>query len=590
VPTRIAVLSPDLINKIAAGEVVERPASVVKELCENSLDAGARAIRVRLRSGGAVRVEVADDGAGMSREDALLALSRHATSKLRTLDDLGEIRTMGFRGEALPTIASVSRFSLVTAEPGAAEGTRVAVDGGAPPEVSAAAPVAGTVVVVEDLFFNTPARRKFLKRVETETRHCLEAVVRLALAHPEVAFHVDHDGRTLLAAPAGQGEGGLTDRITAALGPEVLGRLLPVEERRLGLLVRGVAASPELTLNSARGVYTFVNRRYVRDRGLNHAIQRAFSEALAPGQHPLVVLFLEVDPRSVDVNVHPQKLEVRFQDPSSVQEALHAGLRRALQRGDPSAQIPPQPSAPTAAYASAVDRYLSRAQEAMDTMAAAWPAAPGVAPAFGQARPDVNGAPPPRFFSRLRALGTLGGRFWVCEGGGGTLVVLDPHAARERAHLSALSRALEQKGEPSASLFTAQVELPRGAAAALLEHRAALGRMGLSLDSFGGTSVAVRSVPAGLERAPPAELLEAVWRALPASGEGDYGGVMRALACRAAAAQGAQVALEQERLVLFRQLDEADFTLRAEHPAVVLLEVPIHDLDRKAGAGAGSKN
>lgn len=580
-PTRIAVLSPDLINKIAAGEVVERPASVVKELCENALDAGARAIRVRLRSGGAVRVEVSDDGSGMSREDALLALSRHATSKLRSLEDLGEIHTMGFRGEALPTIASVSRFSLVTAEPGAAEGTRVEVEGGAPPSTASAAPIPGTTVVVDDLFFNTPARRKFLKRVETETRHCLDAVVRLALAHPEVAFHVDHDGRTLLAAPAGQGE--LTDRIAAALGPEVIGRLLPVEERRLGLAVRGVAASPELARSSARGVYTFVNRRYVRDRGLNHAIQRAFSEVLAPGQHPLAVLFLEVDPRSVDVNVHPQKLEVRFQDPASVQDALHAGLRRALRRLEPGAMAQPESAAaPTAAYASAVDRFLSRAR---DAMADAWPAAPGVAPAFGQARPDINGAPPPQFFSRLKPLGTLGGRFWVCEGGGGTLVVVDPHAARERAHLTALAQALAEQGEPPASLFSAQVELPRGAAAALADHQAALARMGLAVEAFGGTAVAVRSVPAGLERTPPGEVLEAVWRALPPAEGGDYGGVLRALACRAAAAQGAQVALEQERVGLFRQLDAADFSLRAEHPSIVLLEVPLHDLDRKAGAG-----
>jgi len=273
----VAVLPEELVNKIAAGEVVERPASVVKELCENALDAGARAIRVRLQGGGSRRIEVADDGAGMSRQDAAAALQRHATSKLRTVEDLFEIRTMGFRGEALPAIASVSRFQLTTSEPGAPEGTRVTVEGGASLSVEAAPPIGGTTVVVEDLFFNTPARRKFMKREETEVRHCLDAALRLCLAHPEVAFHVEHEGRALLSAPASPDD--LGDRVVAALGREVLGRLLPVDERRLGLRVRGFIASPELSQSSARAVYTFVNRRYVRDRGLNHALQRALADA-----------------------------------------------------------------------------------------------------------------------------------------------------------------------------------------------------------------------------------------------------------------------------------------------------------------------
>jgi len=576
----VAVLPEELVNKIAAGEVVERPASVVKELCENALDAGARAVRVRMEGGGSRRIEVADDGAGMSRQDAATALQRHATSKLRTVEDLFEIHTMGFRGEALPAIASVSRFQLTTSQPGAAEGTRVTVEGGAPSRVEAAPPIGGTTVVVEDLFFNTPARRKFMKREETEVRHCLDAALRLCLAHPEVAFQVEHEGRVLLSAPASPDD--LGDRVVAALGREVLGRLLPVDERRLGLRVRGFIASPELSQSSARAVYTFVNRRYVRDRGLNHALQRALADALAPGQHPLAVLSIELDPRQVDVNVHPQKIEVRFADPVAVQEALAAGVRQALRApgapGQPQSSQPPTPD-----YASAVERFLSRAQGAM---LADWSPPPGESPSFGQARPDLNAAPPPGFYGRLRSLGTLGGRFWVCEGAGGSLVVLDPHAARERSHLSHFAQALERPvGVASeGSLFSAQVTVRREVFARVLAHAEVLARLGLSLEPFGDGTVAVRALPPGLERSNVAELLEALAPVLPlpstAPTLASYGAALRALACRAAAAPESN--LETERRALFDALDAADFDVPAEHGIIVVLDVPLLELDRKA--------
>ncbi|HVE85857.1 MAG TPA: DNA mismatch repair endonuclease MutL [Myxococcales bacterium] len=577
---RVAVLPEELVNKIAAGEVVERPASVVKELCENALDAGSRAIRVRLQGGGSRRIEVADDGAGMSREDAERALQRHATSKLRTLEELFEIHTMGFRGEALPAIAAVSRFQLVTSEPGAAEGTRIRAEGGQALRVEVAPPIGGTTVTVEDLFFNTPARRKFLKREETETRHCLEAALRLCLSHPEVAFTVEHEGRALLSAPASPD--GLGDRIIAALGREVVGRLLPVDERRLGLRVRGFIASPELSQSTARAVYTFVNRRYVRDRGLNGALQRAFADALAPGRHPLVVLSIEMEPREVDVNVHPQKMEVRFADPTSVQEALVTGVHRALHSPGAPGQPAGPPPLPTPDYASAVDRFLSRAQGAL----AQWAPPEGAAPAFGQARPDLNTAPPPGFYGRLRPLGTLGGRFWVCEGGGGSLVVVDPHAARERAQLSALAAALEGgNGAGEKSLFSAQVPLRREVAERLVAHGDVLQRLGVVVEPFGAGAVAVRALPPGLERADPADLLDALARALPAAPAAPtadgYRAALRALACRGAAA-APESPLEAERRALFAALDAADFHLPAEHSTIVVLDVPLLELDRKA--------
>ncbi|HEX8698207.1 MAG TPA: DNA mismatch repair endonuclease MutL, partial [Myxococcaceae bacterium] len=510
---RIARLSNDLINKIAAGEVVERPASVVKELVENSLDAGSRTVQVALEGGGLQRIVISDDGHGMGRDDALLCLERHATSKLRELDDLQTLNSKGFRGEALPAIAAVSRFVLHTAEPGAEVGTRVTVEGGSPPVVEDAPPRVGTVMTVEDLFYNTPARLKFMRRGETELKHVEEAVIRIALAHPEVSFLVEHGGLPLFTSPACGDDP--TERIAAALGTDVHPHLFPVEELRLGISVTGHVASPEYTLPTARGIYTFVNRRYVRDRGLIGAIQRAYQEYLPSGRQPLVVLFIDLEPNTVDVNVHPQKLEVRFSDSRGVYDAVLAAIVRTLRAAPwlgPAPQVP-EPQRQAAHYAQAVERFLTRAQEATwgaplplpsaaDAPSSAMQPPPvpmGRAPSFGQALPQLNEAPPPGYFGALRPMGVLGGRFHVCEGPGGTLVVLDPHAALERARLMDFHRVLEEGRGPAPSLFGTTVDLAVSSARALTGGREALAALGFDVEPFGGTSFALKAVPPGLE-------------------------------------------------------------------------------------------
>ncbi|HSP78700.1 MAG TPA: DNA mismatch repair endonuclease MutL, partial [Myxococcaceae bacterium] len=519
--TRIARLSDVLINKIAAGEVVERPASVVKELVENSIDAGSRTIRVSLERGGLGRITVSDDGHGMGAADARLCLERHATSKLREMEDLFTISTKGFRGEALPAIASVSRFTLHTAEPEAQVGTRVVVEGGGALEVEEAPPRVGTVISVEDLFFNVPARRKFMRRESTELQHAEEAVIRLALAHPDISFFVQHGGQQTFTSPASPGDA--RERIAAALGPAGHPHLVPVEERRLGVTVTGHIASPEYTLPNARGIYTFVNRRYIRDRGLNSAIQRAFQEFLAAGRQPVVVLFIDMDPRAVDVNVHPQKQEVRFSDSRGVCDTVNAAIIRALKAapwlGSPGEGAGQESPRQAAHYAMAVERFLTRAQEASwgaplpgvqdapgpgsdvprpfslptaapgSAFSPVTPLPPGRSLAFGQAQPQLNEAPPPGYFASLRPMGVLGERFQVCEGPGGTLVVLDTHAALERARLMGFQRAVEEEKPPVPTLFGATVELPVAAAKALLEGREALARLGLEVEPFGGTTV-----------------------------------------------------------------------------------------------------
>ncbi|HZH75623.1 MAG TPA: DNA mismatch repair endonuclease MutL [Archangium sp.] len=618
---RIALLSDALINKIAAGEVVERPASVVKELVENSIDAGSRTVRVALEKGGLGRITISDDGHGMGREDARLCLERHATSKLRQLDDLFTINTKGFRGEALPAIASVSRFTLHTAEPGAEVGTRVVVEGGSEPVVEEAPPRVGTVITVEDLFYNTPARRKFMRRESTELQHAEEAVIRLALAHPDVSFFVEHAGQQLFTSPASPGDA--RERIAAALGPGVHPHLVPVEERRLGVTVTGHIASPEYTLPNARGIYTFVNRRYIRDRGLNSAIQRAFQEFLAAGRQPVVVLFIDMDPRAVDVNVHPQKLEVRFSDAKGVGDAVNAAIVRVLRaapwlggKDGPAFEQPRQ----AAHYAMAVERFLTRAQEATwgaplplpGTQDAPGPgspsgfeaSSPGFAPpgpgsafsptqplppgrslGFGQALPQLNEAPPPGYFGALRPMGVLGERFQVCEGPGGTLVVLDAHAALERARLMTFQRALEQEKPPVPTLFGATVELPVSVAKALVEGREALARLGLEVEPFGGTTVALKAVPPSLVGADARGLLEALARALPPPGSAldatSLAEALRVLACHAARHAEGQLSDGKLRALL-GELDAADFHPSCIHGTVVVLEVPLLELERRA--------
>ncbi|MFL5344665.1 MAG: DNA mismatch repair endonuclease MutL [Hyalangium sp.] len=596
---RIARLSNDLINKIAAGEVVERPASVVKELVENSLDASARTVQVALEGGGLQRIVISDDGHGMGREDAVLCLERHATSKLRELDDLHNLVSKGFRGEALPAIAAVSRFSLHTAEPDAEVGTRVTVEGGGPLHVEDAPPRVGTVMTVEELFYNTPARLKFMRRAETELKHVEEAVIRIALAHPEVSFLVEHGGLPLFTSPACPDDP--TERIAAALGADVHPHLFPVEERRLGVSVTGFIASPEYTLPTARGIYTFVNRRYVRDRGLLSSIQRAYQEYLPSGRQPLVVLFLEVDPHTVDVNVHPQKLEVRFSDSRGVYDAVLAAIVRTL-RAAPWLGAAPQEADPkrqAAHYAQAVERFLTRAQEAVwgaplplptaaDAPAPGMPPPPvpmGRAPAFGQALPMLNEAPPPGYFASLRPMGVLGERFQVCEGSGGTLVVLDRHAALERARLMDFHHLLEEGQGPAPSLFGTTVELPLPVAKALMGGREALARLGLDVEPFGGTSFALKSVPPGLEGVDPRTLLEALSHALPPPGTSlDAVGLaeaLRVMACHSAQASADKLTDAQLRSLL-GQLDAADFHPTCRHGTVVVLEMPLLELERRA--------
>ncbi len=593
----IRVLPPGLVNQIAAGEVVERPASVVKELCENALDAGARSLVVEVEEGGLGLVRVADDGQGMERDDALLALERHATSKLQDAAGLATIATMGFRGEAVPAIASVARFRLDTAPGADGAGTRVVVEGGDLVETSAVARTRGTTVEVRDLFFNTPARRKFMRAPPTEAGHVTEAVIRLALARPDVGFTLRSSGRLVLGVRAGEP---LTDRAAQALGREAARHLLAVDGGRGEVQVRGLVTSPDHSEATGRSLYLFVNGRYIRDRGAAHAVLRAYAGVLPPGRQPAGVLFITLPLDRVDVNVHPQKLEVRFAEARAVYDALHhsvaAVLRSApwLARPADLAGGPPPGAlqAPLAGEDAASVLAWARAVHPPAESGAAWPlpapGAGGTAPLpFGLA---ADGAPPRPlgYFGSLRYVGQHARTYLLCEAPGGALVVIDQHASHERMLFHRLREAMRASPVAVQPFLVPQVvTLPAAVARALEGHAAELARLGLDVEPFGGDAFAVKGAPAILAGVDLGGLLADLAQQLEQLERGSaldeaLHDLAATMACHAAVRANQDLGPEEARALL-DGLDAIDFKARCPHGRPVVFELPLADLERRVG-------
>lgn len=635
-------LSETLINQIAAGEVVERPASVAKELCENAIDAGARAITVDVTEGGTRRIVVSDDGCGMSPEDARACLERHATSKLREEVGLKHIGTLGFRGEAIPAIASVSRFSLTTClnpaaarvraswEEGggasggggraasAASGTRLLVEGGRLVSAEEVGAPPGTRIEVADLFFNTPARRKFLKRASTEATHLIEAVTRLALARPEIAFRLVSNGREVFSAPAALRDE--RERMAIALGPEAFGHLVPVALSRGQVRVRGQITSPDHTLSTSRGIYTFVNGRFVRDRGLIAVIQRAYADVTMPGRNPAAVLFIDLPLEEVDINVHPQKLEVRFADAQAVTGCVYRAVQEALR---PSPWLTPSSDVGTPTIGEASPAYAGAPGEAAPSLApeAIWGKAPDAARAGAGAaslprhsyasiplsfrpRPGVVSTPlsapalavddggmdspatATGFFRSLRIIGQFAATYLVCEAPGPTLVVIDQHAAHERVRFHALREAFRaKKPQRQPFLIPATIELSAAEASALAEHSDALSDVGFELEPFGGNAIALKAVPAQIVGGDHRQLLADLAGELLQVGKGrafdeamDH--ALATMACHSAVRAHQTLAPEELRALL-DALDAVDFNTRCPHGRPVAAQIGLPDLEKE---------
>ncbi|MGQ9687384.1 MAG: DNA mismatch repair endonuclease MutL [Desulfobaccales bacterium] len=487
---RIQVLDPQTAARIAAGEVVTRPASVVKELVENALDAGARHITVEIEEGGRRLIRVVDDGGGMTPEEASVALQRHATSKIRQEEDLLGITTLGFRGEALPSIAQVSRLELLTRPEGAAGGFRVWVEAGDIQGSQVAAAPYGTQVTVEDLFFNTPVRRKFLKSKEAEQAYIVETVRQLALGYPEVHFRLTAGKKTLLTAPASQT---LLERVAAVYGAEATAHLLPFALEGTPWAAAGVLSLPDYTVASSRFQVLLVNRRVVQDRILAAAVKAAYQGLLPRGRHAVVVAYLTIPPEQVDVNVHPTKAEVRFRDPGRVFALLLSALRQGLGagsgQGQPGYQVVWQADS------------LAMAQDP----GAVQPAA-GISPACS---PPLTGTsatepPVPRVhpltrdfrFQDLQIIGQLHNTYILAQSPEG-LFLIDQHAAHERVLYETLEATPERICRQNL-LFPRVVEVSPAQADWVGKNLAALARLGLEIEPFGGGSFRVLAAPAWL--------------------------------------------------------------------------------------------
>ncbi len=590
-PGRVHRLPGALVDQIAAGEVVERPASVVKELVENALDAGAGRVRVEVRGGGVELVAVTDDGIGMSPEDARLALERHATSKIRVAGDLGRIGTFGFRGEALPAIAAVSRFRLRTRARGAPTGIELHVEGGRAAEPRAAGGPEGTRVEVADLFATIPARRKFLKHPATEWGHAADWLARAALALPAVHFEVVRDDRPATVWPAARQR---LDRIAAVLSEAEAAALVAVELEEAGASLLGWFARPDAHRPTAAGIHLFVNDRAVRDRLLRHALLEAYRDVLPRGRFPAALVFLRVPLERVDVNVHPAKWEVRFADPKPVHALVLAAARSALasrawlgaRAGGTASAAPGREALPGASQGAA--------RAATDWLfAGSEPAEPA---GTAEARPAsaLSGAPAAVRFAELRLLGQLLGTYLLAEDEDGLLLV-DQHAAHERVLYERLRAAWLATGVARQGLLAPEVvELSELARAALGAEAELTARLGFEVEPFDARAVAVRAVPALLAGRDPAALPRSLAdeladahalgaRATAGSRSVDLADrTLATLACHAARTAG-EVLDPREQRALLDALDTIPWAPSCPHGRPVAVSVSLAEVERRFG-------
>ncbi|MFN3579637.1 MAG: DNA mismatch repair endonuclease MutL [Pseudomonas sp.] len=608
--SRIALLSPRLANQIAAGEVVERPASVIKELLENSLDAGATRIDIDVEQGGVKLLRVRDDGGGIMHEDLSLALSRHATSKIRDLDDLERVQTLGFRGEALASVSSVSRLTLTSCTEGADQAWQVETEGrDMEPRLQPAAHPRGTTVEVRDLFFNTPARRKFLRTEKTEFGHLEEVVKRLALSRFDVAFTLRHNGRTVFSLRPAHGEQEARRRVASVCGPAFVEQSLSIDSERSGLRLWGWVGLPTFSRSQSDLQYFFVNGRMIRDKLVVHAVRQAYRDVLFHGRHPTFVLFLEVDPAVVDVNVHPTKHEVRFRDGRMVHDFLFSTLHRALadQRpgdmpgeaaaGAPDAAVSP-PLSPSAAGV-----FSGQERMALGEPAAAWtnpgyqpPERPSSAAVGGQlqgltslyAAPPVSASPlsdqqadsPPLGY----ALAQLMGIYILAENAQG-LVVVDMHAAHERITYERLKQAMDQEGLRGQPLLVPEsLAVSQREADCAEEHADWFARLGFELQRMGPETLGIREVPALLRQAQAEQLVRDVLSDLLEYGTSDRieahrNELLSTMACHGSVRANRRLTLAEMNSLL-RDMEQTERSGQCNHGRPTWTQMSLAELDK----------
>jgi DNA mismatch repair protein MutL len=620
---RIELLSPRLANQIAAGEVVERPASVIKELLENSLDSGAKRIDVDVEQAGIKLLRVRDDGSGISSDDLPLALARHATSKIRDLEDLERVMSLGFRGEALASISSVARLTLTSRTRDADQAWQVETEGrDMASRVQPAAHPVGTSVEVRDLFFNTPARRKFLKAEKTEFDHLQEVIKRMALARFDVAFHLRHNGKTILSLHEANDDNARARRVAAICGPGFLEQALPIEIERNGLHLWGWVGLPTFSRSQADLQYFYVNGRAVRDKLVAHAVRQAYRDVLFNGRHPTFVLFFEVDPAVVDVNVHPTKHEVRFRDGRMVHDFLYGTLHRALGDVRPEDQL--AGSAPTTAVERPTGpeagefgpqgemRLAANLLEQPQAEPYARPAGSGAgagyqyqysprptatlpaaeaqsayreffAPLPGAATvslPETQGDIPPLGY----ALAQLKGIYILAENAIG-LVLVDMHAAHERIMYERLKIAMASEGLSGQPLLVPEsIAVSQREADCAEEHIETFQRLGFELQRLGPETLAIRQIPALLKQAEANRLVSDVLADLMEYGTSDrvqahMNELLGTMACHGAIRANRRLAIP-EMNGLLRDMENTERSGQCNHGRPTWTQMGLDDLDK----------
>jgi len=567
-PRRISILPDAVADQIAAGEVVARPASALKELVENAIDAGATRVRIAIENGGKTLIEVADDGSGMGREDAVLSLDRHATSKIRSAADLTGVTTFGFRGEALPAIGSVSRLTLSTAEEGG-EGTELQVVGGRLEHVGPVARQRGTTVTVRGLFFNTPARRKFLRSAASESRAAYEAVATLALAHPAVGLELTQDGQVRLAAPPDQDE---TERLVTVWGRDLVGTMVGVDYAAGAFRISGFVQRPGDASPTGRRTQLFVNGRPFRDAFLVRAAEAGYRAAIHPGDRPSLYLRIDVAPGEVDVNVHPSKMEVRFRDRIGLERTMEDAVRQAigaLVAAAPVGDWRPMPVGHPAMDAQAIVSSLFGDETPSDELPES-----GASEAVGAADPFAGG------------LTQLFDTYIVYQAAEG-VVFVDQHSAHERVLFEEVMAALSGAGAPAQRLLLpATVEVTDEELDALERHRETLERVGYTVEEFGGNTVVLQAVPTPHPRFDAVACFQEMMADLA---RGRFGGWANPLerfgatfACRAAVKAGQRLSQGEMRELLLR-LFATELPPHDVHGRSTIVQLPREELERRFG-------
>ncbi len=586
---RVHALPSLLVNQIAAGEVVERPASVVKELVENSLDAGADRIEVDVAQGGVKQIRISDNGHGVYPEDMPLALSRHATSKVSSLKDLERIDSMGFRGEALPSIASVSRLTLISREQSAEHAWQLEPG---QDELSPAAHPVGTTVEVRDLFFNTPARRKFLKTEKTEFSHIEQTLRRLALARPDVAFHLQHNGRTVFNANKALETATQQQRIAGLVGAAFIENALYFEHSAAGLTLSGWIARPTFSRSQADMQHFYVNGRMVRDKLVTHAVRQAFQDVLFHGRHPAYVLFLQLDPVLVDVNVHPTKHEVRFREGRLVHDFIFRTLHQVLADERPQATVAETangvseaqsirpPGSPQQVLPQQPGLGLSVAERAAGYRASAEWQAPRHTPPLAPVGETDDAEVPPLGF----AIAQLHGVYVLAQNADG-LVIVDMHAAHERITYERFKAAREGEGMKSQPLLVPVSVTVSSREAELAEQQAAtFGLLGMEVDRMGEQALVVRAVPPLLRDADVEKLLRDVLSDLTVYGRSQrildsINEVLATMACHGSVRANRRLTLE-EMNALLRDIERTERAGQCNHGRPTWTQLSMQELDK----------